>query len=45
MFVTGAGIQWLRDGLQIIDQASGTEAMAACRARGAGQNHSATSPR
>ncbi|MDX6728284.1 MAG: glycerol kinase [Baekduia sp.] len=29
MFVTGAGIQWLRDGLQIIDQASDTEAMAA----------------
>jgi glycerol kinase len=28
MFVTGAGIQWLRDGLKIIDQASDTEAMA-----------------
>jgi glycerol kinase len=29
MFVTGAGIQWLRDGLKIIDHASDTEAMAA----------------
>ena len=29
MFVTGAGIQWLRDGLKIIDNASDTEAMAA----------------
>jgi glycerol kinase len=29
MFVTGAGVQWLRDGLQIIDAASDTEAMAA----------------
>ena len=29
MFVTGAGIQWLRDGLKIIDDASDTEAMAA----------------
>jgi glycerol kinase len=29
MFVTGAGIQWLRDGLEIIDNASDTEAMAA----------------
>jgi glycerol kinase len=29
MFVTGAGIQWLRDGLKIIDAASDTEAMAA----------------
>jgi glycerol kinase len=28
MFVTGAGIQWLRDGLKIIDNASDTEAMA-----------------
>ncbi|HEX5923944.1 MAG TPA: glycerol kinase GlpK [Baekduia sp.] len=29
MFVTGAGIQWLRDGLKIIDDASDSEAMAA----------------
>jgi glycerol kinase len=29
MFVTGAGVQWLRDGLKIIDAASDTEAMAA----------------
>jgi glycerol kinase len=29
MFVTGAGVQWLRDGLKIIDNASDTEAMAA----------------
>ena len=29
IFVTGAGVQWLRDGLQIIDQASDTEALAA----------------
>jgi glycerol kinase len=29
MFVTGAGIQWLRDGLKIIDNASDSEAMAA----------------
>jgi glycerol kinase len=29
MFITGAGIQWLRDGLKIIDAASDTEAMAA----------------
>ena len=29
MFVTGAGIQWLRDGLKIIDNAADTEAMAA----------------
>jgi glycerol kinase len=29
MFVTGAGIQWLRDGLKIIDNASDTETMAA----------------
>jgi glycerol kinase len=29
MFVTGAGVQWLRDGLQIIEAASDTEAMAA----------------
>jgi glycerol kinase len=29
MFVTGAGIQWLRDGLQIIEDASETEALAA----------------
>jgi glycerol kinase len=29
MFVTGAGIQWLRDGLRIIDAAADTEAMAA----------------
>jgi glycerol kinase len=29
MFVTGAAIQWLRDGLKIIDNASDTEAMAA----------------
>jgi len=28
MFVTGAGIQWLRDGLKIISDASETEAMA-----------------
>jgi glycerol kinase len=28
MFVTGAGIQWLRDGLQIIGAASDTEALA-----------------
>jgi glycerol kinase len=28
MFVTGAGVQWLRDGLKIIDAASDTEAMA-----------------
>ncbi|WP_445148605.1 glycerol kinase GlpK [Baekduia sp. Peel2402] len=28
MFVTGAGIQWLRDGLQIIEQASDTEELA-----------------
>ena len=28
MFVTGAGIQWLRDGLRIIDAASDTEEMA-----------------
>jgi glycerol kinase len=29
MFVTGAGIQWLRDGLRIIDAAADTEEMAA----------------
>jgi len=29
IFVTGAAVQWLRDGLGIIDQASDTEAMAA----------------
>jgi glycerol kinase len=29
MFVTGAGVQWLRDGLQIIDTAAETEALAA----------------
>ncbi|HWI75134.1 MAG TPA: glycerol kinase GlpK [Baekduia sp.] len=29
MFVTGAGVQWLRDGLKIIEAASDTEAMAA----------------
>lgn len=29
MFVTGAGVQWLRDGLRIIDDASETEALAA----------------
>jgi glycerol kinase len=29
MFVTGAGVQFLRDGLKIIEQASDTEAMAA----------------
>ena len=29
IFITGAGIQWLRDGLKIIDAASDTEAMAA----------------
>ncbi len=29
IFVTGAGVQWLRDGLGIIEQASDTEAMAA----------------
>ncbi|HEY6761693.1 MAG TPA: glycerol kinase GlpK [Baekduia sp.] len=29
MFVTGAGIQWLRDGLKIIDQASDSEGLAA----------------
>ncbi|HEX4345235.1 MAG TPA: FGGY-family carbohydrate kinase, partial [Solirubrobacteraceae bacterium] len=29
MFVTGAGVQWLRDGLQIIDAAAETEALAA----------------
>jgi glycerol kinase len=29
MFVTGAGIQWLRDGLKIIDDASETEELAA----------------
>ncbi|HET6509626.1 MAG TPA: glycerol kinase GlpK [Baekduia sp.] len=29
MFVTGAGVQWLRDGLKIIDQAADTEQMAA----------------
>jgi glycerol kinase len=28
MFVTGAGIQWLRDGLKIIDEAAQTEEMA-----------------
>jgi glycerol kinase len=28
MFVTGAGVQWLRDGLKIIEAASDTEAMA-----------------
>jgi glycerol kinase len=28
MFVTGAGVQWLRDGLKIIDDASETEALA-----------------
>jgi glycerol kinase len=28
IFVTGAAVQWLRDGLQIIDSASDTEAMA-----------------
>jgi glycerol kinase len=28
MFVTGAGVQWLRDGLKIIDNASDTEALA-----------------
>jgi glycerol kinase len=28
MFVTGAGIQWLRDGLEIIEQASDTEELA-----------------
>jgi glycerol kinase len=29
IFVTGAGVQWLRDGLGIIEQASDTEALAA----------------
>jgi glycerol kinase len=29
MFVTGAGVQWLRDGLKIIESAADTEAMAA----------------
>ena len=29
IFVTGAGVQWLRDGLQIIEQASDTEPLAA----------------
>jgi glycerol kinase len=29
IFVTGAGVQWLRDGLQIIDRASDSEALAA----------------
>jgi glycerol kinase len=29
MFVTGAGVQWLRDGLKIIENAAETEAMAA----------------
>jgi glycerol kinase len=29
IFVTGAGVQWLRDGLQIIDRADETEALAA----------------
>jgi len=29
IFITGAGIQWLRDGLKIIENASDTEAMAA----------------
>jgi glycerol kinase len=29
IFVTGAGVQWLRDGLQIIDAAAETEALAA----------------
>jgi glycerol kinase len=29
IFVTGAAVQWLRDGLQIIDTASDTEALAA----------------
>jgi len=29
IFVTGAAVQWLRDGLQIIEQASDTEALAA----------------
>jgi glycerol kinase len=29
IFVTGAAVQWLRDGLQIIDEASETEALAA----------------
>ncbi len=29
MFVTGAGVQWLRDGLKIIDAAADTETMAA----------------
>ena len=29
IFVTGAGVQWLRDGLQIIDAAAQTEALAA----------------
>jgi glycerol kinase len=28
VFITGAGVQWLRDGLQIIEQASETEALA-----------------
>jgi glycerol kinase len=28
VFVTGAGVQWLRDGLRIIDQAAETEALA-----------------
>ena len=28
VFVTGAAVQWLRDGLQIIDSASETEALA-----------------
>jgi glycerol kinase len=28
MFVTGAGVQWLRDGLKIIEQASDTEELA-----------------
>jgi glycerol kinase len=28
MFVTGAGVQWLRDGLQIIERAADTEALA-----------------
>ena len=29
IFVTGAGVQWLRDGLEIIERASDTEALAA----------------
>jgi glycerol kinase len=29
IFVTGAGVQWLRDGLGVIEQASDTEALAA----------------